>query len=217
MVGGSNGSGKTTLLRLAAGILRPGAGAVQRPDVVGYQPQVLGDPPPRMTAGEWLTTWGRVRGRSSAALAVDLLEQLGGRPDLELSACSRGTLAKVLVAAALAGPPDLVVLDEPFAAMDEVSSRSAVELIRRSADDGAAVLVADHSPHLPVPRARTLNVRDGRLVEAPHGSDQPLWRVETMGPDGVRVVDVLTAAERDRTVLLALRQGGQVLRVEALQ
>ena len=216
VVRGPNGSGKTTLLRLAAGILRPVSGSVERPDVVGYQPQALGDPPPRMTAGAWLATLGQIRGRSSAALAVDLLERLGGRPDLPLSACSRGTLAKVLVAAALAGPPDLAVLDEPFAAMDEDSSRAAGELIRRAADDGAAVLIADHSPHLPVPGARTVSVRDGRLVEPSTSQDAPLWRVETLGPDGVRLVQELSAAERDRVLLMVLRQGGQVIQVQAL-
>lgn len=216
VVRGANGSGKTTLLRLAVGILRPVSGSIERPHVVGYQPQALGDPPPRMTAGAWLATVGRIGGRASDVLAVDVLERLGGRPDVPLSACSRGTLAKVLVAAALAGRPDLVVLDEPFAAMDEDSSRTAAELIVRAADDGTAVLLADHSQHLRVARARTVTVRDGRLGGPSSGADAPLWRVETLGPDGVRLVQELSAAERDRVLLTVLRQGGHVIRVQEL-
>jgi ABC-2 type transport system ATP-binding protein len=213
VVRGRNGSGKSTLLRLAAGILHPVSGAVQRPRLVGYQPQVAGDPPPRTSAGSWLTTIGRMRDRAGGAVGVGLLEQLGVRPDLPLAACSRGTLAKVLLAAALAGPPELVVLDEPFATLDDAARHAAAALVRRAADDGAAVLLADHGDR-DVLAARIVELRGGRLTEwaAPRGP--AAWRLVTVGPDGVERVQVVAEADRDRTLLDVLLAGGEVRRVE---
>ena len=214
VVRGRNGSGKSTLLRLAAGILHPVSGAVQRPRLVGYQPQVAGDPPPRTSAGSWLTTISRMRAHASGAAGVGLLEQLGVQPDLPLAACSRGTLAKVLIAAALAGPPELVVLDEPFATLDDAARHAAAALVRRAADDGAAVLLADHGEHLDVLAARIVELRGGRLTEwaAPRGP--AAWRLVTVGPDGDERVQVVAEADRDRTLLDVLQAGGEVRRVE---
>jgi len=162
---GPNGSGKSTLLRIVLGLLRPASGSVRlfgeaprrmsEPWRVGYVPQrsrAGGDVP--VTVEEVVATgrlsrrgWWRRPGPSDRA-AVDhalravALTDLRRRPVEELSG---GQQQRVLIARALAGDPELLVLDEPVAGVDAESQRlfrdSLVHLVR---EHGAAVLLVSH-------------------------------------------------------------------------
>jgi len=117
---GPNGSGKSTLLRTLAGLQRPTTGSVEgvpppgRAVLVHQRPHFF-----RGTARENVAYALRLHGRD-ADEAGALLEQLGaGRlADREARTLSGGERRRVAIARALATRPELLLLDEPFAALD---------------------------------------------------------------------------------------------------
>jgi energy-coupling factor transport system ATP-binding protein len=146
---GRNGSGKTTLLRVLAGLLKPLAGTVERSaGRTAYLPQdpaaLLHQPTVR---DEVQLTLRRTAGREDAsALLRELgLAELGGRYPRDLSG---GERQRAAIAAVIAGPPDLALLDEPTRGMDGTARRSLVAAIDRLAAAGAAVVLATHDEEL---------------------------------------------------------------------
>ncbi len=147
---GENGAGKTTTLRIVLGFLRPDAGTVDcGPARMGYVP----DQPAYfdwLTGGELLELtrrslgagrlrWqSRVRGLGDRLLFDPAL--LGRRP----RTYSAGNAKKLACLQALAAGPDLLVVDEPFSALDPPSVKRLRELLLDLRDDGAAVLLSSH-------------------------------------------------------------------------
>lgn len=141
---GPNGGGKTTLLRTVVGLLPPVGGAVERtPGVaVGYVPQRASIDPAVPNRVIDLVRGGldrnlsflsplspRRRGDAVAgALAACGVEELTGEPFATLS---EGQKQRVLLARALAGDPQVLVLDEPTSAMDRNAERSVLSLLAR--------------------------------------------------------------------------------------
>ncbi len=112
-VEGPNGSGKSTLLAAAAGLLPVGSDSV-RPGSVGYAPERAGVLP-RVPLHRWLIGLARTSGLprdESARCAGDLLLRLGlaHASQVPLQALARGNAQRALVAQALVGDPDLLVL-----------------------------------------------------------------------------------------------------------
>jgi energy-coupling factor transport system ATP-binding protein len=146
---GRNGSGKTTLLRVLAGLLKPLAGTVERSaGRTAYLPQdpaaLLHQPTVR---DEVQLTLRRTAGREDAdTLLSELgLAELGGRYPRDLSG---GERQRAAIAAVIAGPPELALLDEPTRGMDGPARRSLVAAIDRLAAAGAAVVLATHDEEL---------------------------------------------------------------------
>jgi ABC-type Mn2+/Zn2+ transport system ATPase subunit len=151
---GPNGGGKSTLFRLLTGELAPVAGDLAVRASVGVVPQsdrsrldypvsaldvaVMGAVP-RLA---WWRRPGR-RERQAAHTALDSvgLGELAGRPFGELSG---GQRQRVLVARALVQDGTIVLLDEPFAGVDQPSGEVLAALIDRLAAAGRAVLIATH-------------------------------------------------------------------------
>ena len=211
-VRGPNGSGKTTLLKVAAGLLRPRSGHLQRDGDVGYVPQTGADPPPRLSASRWFDF---ACPRGCAPDAVRILDELAGPPPgSPLLHLSGGSLAKVLLAAALAGPGRLLVLDEPFASLDAGSRTTAAALIHRAAADGCAVLLSDHTDTGVA--GPTLRMNEG-LLTADEQPPSDRWRVTARDATGALSVAVVGSAERDRLLLAVLTAGGQVLGVQEVR
>ncbi|MFF5209897.1 ATP-binding cassette domain-containing protein [Streptosporangium sp. NPDC000396] len=148
-VTGRNGAGKSTLLRLLAGIFRPSRGSIiDRPRVVGYAPDVFPvDQPFTVTA--YLTHMARIRGVSPTAF-----RELAGRLsathllDQPLGDLSKGSAQKVGLIQSLLAPPDLLILDEPFAGLDEQALTELPVIIGEVAADGGTVVVSDHQNQL---------------------------------------------------------------------
>jgi zinc/manganese transport system ATP-binding protein len=166
---GSNGAGKTTLLRLILGLQRPSDGRVVlsggsgRHRSVGYVPQkVLLDPDLPMRARDLIELGidghrlgfplpsrrrrERVEEMVSAVDAVSFADERVGR-------LSGGEQQRVLIAHALAGRPQLLLLDEPLANLDLRASHEIVSLLHRVAtEQRVAVLLSAHemNPLLPV-------------------------------------------------------------------
>ncbi len=150
---GPSGSGKTTLMRAIVGVQRVSTGVVRvlgRPAgdpslrrVVGYMtqaPSVYSD----LTVRENLRFFARIldaAGSADRALAAVSLE---GHADQVVQTLSGGERARVSLAVALLGEPDVLVLDEPTVGLDPVLRRDLWEMFHQLAARGATVLVSSH-------------------------------------------------------------------------
>ncbi|WP_285592325.1 ATP-binding cassette domain-containing protein [Actinomycetospora sp. NBRC 106378] len=183
VVTGTNGSGKSTLLRIAAGVLTPSAGTVVgRPAVTGYLPTPF--PTTRLTTRRLLGHLDAVHGLPrGCALAV--LEALGFDDDADapVAGLSAGTRTKVGLAQALAVRDGLVVLDEPWTALDD---RAAAGLTALLAEPAARVVVlADHSGRgSALPGAVVHRVERGRLLPGVVRPGRTRIEVSCGGPAG---------------------------------
>ncbi|MGC4109932.1 MAG: ATP-binding cassette domain-containing protein [Nocardioides sp.] len=125
VVVGANGSGKSTLLRTVAGLSSPVSGRVlDRPATVAYLPDRV-DPPPRLTARHWLQLVLATRGVTCTDRDLhELAGHLGVSPGLDelCGTLSRGNLVKVGLIQLLLSDAELLVLDEPYAALDTESA-----------------------------------------------------------------------------------------------
>jgi zinc transport system ATP-binding protein len=148
---GPNGSGKSTLLRALMGIVAPSSGQITRaPGLrIGYVPQKLAiDRNLPLTVRRFLSLPRRVSDAQAMA-ALDrtgLPQALAGR---QLGALSGGQLQRVLLARALLGNPQILVLDEATQGLDQPGEAAFYRLIEDiRAETGAAVLMVSHDLHV---------------------------------------------------------------------
>jgi len=147
---GPNGSGKTSLLRAIIGAVKPTHGHVDHAKGVklGYVPQRLHiDDTLPMTVSRFLKLLGGV-----SRSAIDHALTQAGVPDLtgaQLSKLSGGQFQRVLLARALIGKPDLLLLDEATQGLDQRGSAAFYQQIEQVRQDtGCAVLMISHELHV---------------------------------------------------------------------
>jgi ABC-type sulfate/molybdate transport systems ATPase subunit len=166
---GPNGAGKSTLLEALGNVLQPSAGTIQRN---GRVAAALQSPDmARRTARanvELALAWSGLRRRERRARAVDALtamhaDHLADRPAAMLSG---GERRRVHLARAVAIQPDLLLLDEPFAGLDNATRASllddAASALRASA--GAVVLVVHDRAEAWALADRLVVLLDGRIA-----------------------------------------------------
>ncbi len=158
---GPNGAGKTTMLSMAIGLLRPDEGRSlvfgvdlwKEPDKAKRMLGVLPDGlamPEQLTGRELLTHIGRLRGLDRATVTArtdELLEVLELDGDTERTLIidySTGMRKKIGLACALLHAPRLLVLDEPFEAIDPVSAAKLKMILRGFVASGGSVVLSSH-------------------------------------------------------------------------
>ncbi|NEB74441.1 ABC transporter ATP-binding protein [Streptomyces sp. SID14478] len=187
---GPSGCGKTTLLRLVAGFERSARGVVdvrRSVGVVFQQPRLF---PWRTVGGNItfaLTRHGvprdQLRARAEALLARVGLTGMAGRRTWELSG---GQQQRVAIARALATEPQVLLMDEPFAALDALTRERLQEEVRSLADaTGTTVLFVTHSAEEAVllgSRVLVMAAGPGRIVaEIPVGLDRDAGAADVAG------------------------------------
>ncbi|MEV8317442.1 ABC transporter ATP-binding protein [Streptomyces sp. NPDC059900] len=214
---GPSGCGKATLLRIAAGLLRPSRGkltirtAAQRPAAMIFQDYGIYD---------WKTVQANVRfgldiqktpRREADARARDWLTRLGlaDFADAYPATLSGGMRQRVAIARALAVEPEILLMDEPFAALDAQlrtilqdelldltqTTRTTTLFITHSLEEAIVLgdrvlvmsarpgrIIAEHRP--PFPRPRTGDVRATPEFTALKGELWDLLRGEVVRKDG---------------------------------
>ena len=185
---GPSGCGKSTLLRLIAGLDQPQGGTVRmnppadRSDVAYVFQDAHLLPWRNVVANVALPLeLAHVDRRSRAAAARDAIEQVGlsDAADRYPNQLSGGMRMRVSLARAMVTRPKLLLLDEPFAALDEITRQRLDEQLRELwADLRMTVVFVTHSTAEAVflaERAIMLSARPGRIVED-HRIDLPAER-----------------------------------------
>ncbi len=178
---GPNGSGKSTLLRVLAGLLAPDRGEVRldgqpvtgpdpRIGLVFQEPRLL----PWRSAADNITYplelagWSRERRQERLGELADLVALDPGVVANRPAELSGGTAQRVALARALALQPDVLLLDEPFSALDALTrERLDLELLRLWAQARTTMVVVTHSiaeALLVADRIVVLSPRPGRVV-----------------------------------------------------
>ncbi|MEU2718567.1 ABC transporter ATP-binding protein [Streptomyces sp. NPDC007205] len=142
---GENGAGKSTLLRIICGQLTPDAGAVRRPNRLGYCPQhvVLDE---TLTVDQHLRFFQVAYALPHLRRARELLEVLGCAEyrGERVGVLSGGTRQKVNLVLALMHDPPVLVLDEPYQGFDWQTYLRFWELAGKLRGRGRSVLVVSH-------------------------------------------------------------------------
>ena len=145
---GPNGAGKTTLLSILAGIQRADGGKVDWPSgEVGWvpqQPALYG----KLTVAENLRLFARLERVADVEATVDRMLDLSGLRDRagdQVARLSGGNRQRVNIAIGLLAEPELLLLDEPSAALDPRQRARLWEFILRLAGEGTAVVYATHN------------------------------------------------------------------------
>ena len=182
---GPSGSGKTTLVSIMGCILRPTSGSVR---IAGRE--VSGLPErhlpavrlhhigfvfqgfnlfPTLTAAENVEValdLKKIRGAEARRRSRSLLDQVGLSDKLAAypADLSGGQKQRVAIARALAGEPEIVLADEPTAALDKESGATVLKMLRRLAhDNGRAVVIVTHDARTLEYADRIVRIEDGRI------------------------------------------------------
>ncbi|HEY4262422.1 MAG TPA: ABC transporter ATP-binding protein [Schlesneria sp.] len=155
---GPNGAGKTTLIKLLTGQLRPSLGEIRvcgNPAHSARARRHIGYCPDadafyeEMSGRQFVRTMARLHGMSATEV-YDRTEQalsevgMSDRADRTLRGCSKGMRQRIKLAQALVHQPDVLIVDEPLNGIDPVGRRELMDLFRRCAARGQAVLVSSH-------------------------------------------------------------------------
>lgn len=153
---GPNGCGKTTLIKCILGMVIPNSGFItfngrniahdwQYRSQIGYMPQI-GRYPDNMTIGQVLGMMKDIRGRSVQQTDEELIErfELKEMMNKRMRTLSGGTRQKVSASLAFLFNPDVLILDEPTAGLDPVSSETLKEKIIAEKSKGKLVLITSH-------------------------------------------------------------------------
>ena len=159
---GENGSGKTTLLTAAAGILRPTHGKIRRSGKVGYVPQsaaLLED----MTFADnlrYFSAIARARVPQVLPLCADELRPMRVRD------MSGGMKKLCSIVCTLVAAPDILLLDEPYAALDEAHAAMLTDYLGDFLQNGGSLLIAAHDADESLPLTnRRLLLTNGSMRE----------------------------------------------------
>jgi putative ABC transport system ATP-binding protein len=178
---GRSGAGKSSFLFLCGGLDRPTAGRV---NVAGQEVGALGDAAlerflqrtvgwvfqspgllPLLTAEENVALALRILDRPvGAARAALEAVGLGERASHRGAELSGGEQQRVALARALVKQPALLIADEPTGQLDTETGRAVLDVLRRTADAGTAVLLATHDPAAAEVADRVLLMEDGVLT-----------------------------------------------------
>lgn len=176
---GANGAGKSTLLSIIAGLMPLNSGERvfegsstaggmderARMAVVSHTAQTY----PRLSATENMELFAKLRAQAGhqAEPIAPTLERLGlsYAADRRAGTFSRGMLQRLALARALIGRPELLLLDEPFTALDRPGRALLARVLADERDRGAAVLLISHDLEALVSVADRICLLEGGVIE----------------------------------------------------
>lgn len=179
---GANGAGKSTLLRVAATLARPTSGHVEvggidarkEPEAARRSLFFLAQDAPlydELSPMEHVRFWENLRGSPEGGDDAGCLRRLADAGLAPLAhrragELSRGQRQRVALAAAEVGEPGLLLLDEPFTALDAGSQVHLTTMIERRRGRGATLVVLQDAAQAARLADRVVTLRHGRLEES---------------------------------------------------
>ena len=225
---GPNGAGKSTLLNLAAGMLEPTAGTIEvcggvpgsGPDQLAKVGYVAQSTPvyAGLTVEEHLRLGAHLNPGWDEKLAQRRVERIGLDPKQQAGKLSGGQRAQLALTIGIAKRPELLLLDEPVAALDPLARRDFLsDLMESVAEHGVSVVlsshlvadlerVCDHMIVLVDSQVRIIgDVED--LLATHHRLSGPRRDLDTLPSDQ----HVISASHTDRQTTVVVRADGPVL------
>ena len=241
---GPNGAGKSTTINVLLDFIRPTAG---KATVLGLD-TVEGSRAIRQRTGvlpEGTQAYGRLTARQHLEFAIDskavdddpeaLLERVGLSESIDTKAggFSKGMEQRLMLAMALVGEPDLLILDEPSTGLDPNGAREMRQIVREEADRGATVFFSSHiMEQVEAVCDRVGILRDGEMVaiDSVEGlrnsveSDTVLRisvdRFDDDALEAVRTIEDVTAVrrqDRDRPTVVVECNGSKTVVLSTLE
>jgi ABC-2 type transport system ATP-binding protein len=219
---GPNGAGKSTLLNLASGLLTPTTGTVEvcggRPASGAAQLAKVGfvaqETPTyaALSVADHLALGARLNPGWDNALARDRIRRLGLDPAQRAGKLSGGQRAQLALTLGIAKRPELLILDEPVAALDPLARREFLQdLMEAVADQGLSVVLSSHLVSDVERSCDYLVVLVGSRVQAAGDIDELLathYRLTGPRRDPATLPDgqeVISASHTDRQTTLLVR------------
>ena len=223
-IAGENGAGKSTLMRTLAGLLHPEEGKVlvNGRDITGDSRAALDagvslvhqelSLVPEMTVAENIMLGafpaknGFISGKEMLEYAADALREIGVSIDLQESVARLSVSLRqfIEIARAVARKPKVLILDEPTATLTPAETSYLLEMLRRLADGGLAIIYISHRlPEIFSICDRITVLRDGGLIDT--------MRIADTNPDQLVNKMVGRDLERDLTVTRVSQPGELML------
>jgi ABC-2 type transport system ATP-binding protein len=223
---GPNGAGKTTTIRIMLDILRPDRGEISvlggpmseaKKNRIGYLPEERGlyqDIPLERCLVYLATLKSLSEGEARRRVRLYLERfDLVQHADKKIKTLSKGMQQKAQLIATIAHRPELIIIDEPFSALDPVNTQMVKELMRELREGGATILMCTHQMHQVEELCDRImlidsgqNVLYGRLDEIRRRFGGNAVEVEAAGPlPPLTGVDRIQVNSHTTTLTLATR------------
>lgn len=188
---GPSGSGKSTLLTILGGLNHPTQGEIRVDEIPIYQlplekladfrREYLGFIFQSFQLISYLTVIENVMlplsitGRSNREqikMAGEILERMGlkGKEKRLPDQLSGGEQERVAIARALVNSPPILLADEPTGNLDSKTGREIMELFKSINEEGQTIVMVTHNPDSVAYSARTIHLRDGKVVDGDFGN-----------------------------------------------
>ena len=226
---GPNGAGKTTTIRLMLDIFRPDSGTVSilggpmseaKKDRIGYMPEERGlyqDAPLERCLVHLGTLKGLSRGEARRRLGEQLERfDLAAHKTKKVKELSKGMQQKAQIITTILHRPELIIIDEPFTALDPVNTQMVKELMRELRDQGATILMSTHQMHqveelcdriLLIDDGRNLLYGDLDEIRRQYTGHAVLVRTLQGGGERLNVTGVEAIASHNNALKLTLAEG----------
>lgn len=174
---GPNASGKTTFIKCLLGMLIPDSGTIEinnqsikgdykYRNIIGYMPQI-GRYPQNMTIEQVFDMILEIRKTALSSADTELMEAFGLKAlfSKRMGTLSGGTTQKVSACLAFLFSPEIIILDEPTAGLDPLSSEILKEKIKHERSKGKIILITSHIlSELDELVSEIMYLREGNLV-----------------------------------------------------
>lgn len=164
---GQNGAGKSTLLKSLVGILQPKHGNINIDGRIGWMSE-SSTPPGKLKVHEFLSNLAYLKGinKSDISKQVELVIDccsLRKKSNSFSNELSKGQTQRVLLAGALLGDPEILILDEPSSGLDPLFQTKMIDLIRVVSGNKLLIVSTHNIKEIESLASRIIVLKDGKI------------------------------------------------------